>query len=144
MVRPEDFKGGVEEGEVPVYPLAIKCISEFIGTFFLVLTVGLNVIGKSPAPVWSIAASLLCMVYSLGNVSGGHFNPAVTVSIMCSGRGKCKPSEGAAFIASQIFAGVCAAYTYAGMHHGVTFPLEPGRSFTFASAGVAEIVTTFT
>merc|ERR1719379_1068447 len=143
MVRPEDFKGGVEEGEAPVYPLAIRLVSEFLGTFFLVLTVGLNVIGKSPAPVWSIAASLMCMIYALGNVSGGHFNPAVTLAIMCSGRNKCMVTDGCCYIVSQLLGGLCASYTYAGMHHGTTFALEPGRNFTFVSAGIAELVATF-
>merc|ERR1719482_1046951 len=144
MVRPEDFKGGVEEGEVPVYPLGTNLVSEFIGTFFLVLTVGLNVIGKSPAPVWSIAASLMCMIYALGNCSGAHFNPAVTLAIILAGRNKCPPSEGAAYMGAQVLGGVAAAYTYAAMHHGKTFPLAPGKGFNFGHAAAAEIVATFT
>merc|ERR1719321_1407873 len=63
-------------------------ISEFIGTFFLVFTVGLNVLGGSPAAALSIAASLMCMIYALGGVSGAHFNPAVTLAILLSGRKK--------------------------------------------------------
>merc|ERR1719271_1497846 len=57
-----------------------KALSEFLGTFFLVLTVGLNVTGGSPAPALSIGASLMCMIYALGSVSGAHFNPAVTLA----------------------------------------------------------------
>merc|ERR1719298_114116 len=64
VVRPDEFEEGAE------YGMAAKACSEFLGTFFLVLTVGLNVLGKSPAPVWSIAASLMCMIYALGSVSG--------------------------------------------------------------------------
>lgn len=44
----------------------------------------------------------------------------------------------------QIVAGICAAYVYAAMHHGATFPLEPGNGFTYGSAAMAEIVFTFT
>merc|ERR1712113_1200689 len=66
--------------KVPV-SFSSKLVSEFLGTFMLVLTVGLNVIGGSKAPVFSIAASLMCMIYALGSVSGAHFNPAVTVAI---------------------------------------------------------------
>merc|ERR550537_2033580 len=65
-----------------------KCASEFLGTFFLVYTVGLNVLGGSPAPALSIAASLMCMIYALGGVSGGHFNPAVTLALSLSGAAK--------------------------------------------------------
>merc|ERR1740138_1565474 len=57
VVRPDEFGGDAD------YSLRTRLVSEFIGTFFLVLTVGLNVLGKSPAPVWSIAASLMCMIY---------------------------------------------------------------------------------
>merc|ERR1719456_1719636 len=80
VVRPDEFR---QPGE---YTIGTKLCSEFIGTFFLVLTVGLNVLGKSTGPVWSIAASLMCMIYALGNCSGAHFNPAVTLAILASRR----------------------------------------------------------
>merc|ERR1719262_2007469 len=137
LVRPDEF------GSAWNYSLGTKLASEFIGTFFLVLTVGLNVLGKSPGPVWSIAASLMCMIYALGNCSGGHFNPAVTLAIIAAGRDKCKASDGAAYMGVQILAGICASFTYAAMHHGATFALAPGKGFNFAHAAVAEIVFTF-
>jgi len=138
VVRPEDF-GGSDD-----YSLTTRLVSEFIGTFFLVLTVGLNVLAKSPAPVWSIAASLMCMIFALGSCSGGHFNPAVTLAVILAGRDKCKASDGAAYMGVQILAGVCAAYTYAAMHHGKTFALQPGKGFNFGHAAAAEIIATFT
>jgi len=137
VVRPDEFGGSAD------YSLGTRLVSEFIGTFYLVLTVGLNVLGKSPAPVFSIAAALMCMIYALGNCSGAHFNPAVTLAIVLSGRDKCPASEGAAYMGAQILGGVVAAYTYAAMHHGATFPLNPGPGFTFAGAAMAEIVFTF-
>jgi len=137
VVRPDEFGGEAE------YSLATKLVSEFIGTFFLVLTVGLNVIGKSPAPVFSIAAALMSMIYALGNCSGAHFNPAVTLAIIIAGRDKCSVSDGACYMGVQILAGICAAYTYAAMHHGVTFPLSPGKGFGFGHAAAAEIIFTF-
>lgn len=142
VVRPDEF-GGSEE-----YSLIARLVSEFIGTFFLVLTVGLNVLGKSPAPVFSIAASLMCMTYALGNCSGAHFNPAVTLAIILGGRGKCDPKEGFAYMCTQILAGVCASVTYATMHNGATFPLQPGKDadgldFSYMGAGFAEVVFTF-
>merc|ERR1719327_2443482 len=137
VVRPDDFDDSVTE-----YPLSAKLVSEFIGTFYLVLTVGLNVLGGSPAPVWSIAAALMCMIFSLGNCSGAHFNPAVTVAILLSGRDCIKPAEAVAYMGVQILAGVVAAFTYAAMEHGRTFPLGPGASFNWASAAAAEVVFT--
>lgn len=137
VVRPEEF-GGSDQ-----YTLGTQLVSEFIGTFFLVLTVGLNVLGKSPAPVFSIGSALMCMIYALGNCSGAHFNPAVTFAIMCAGRGKADAAQGASYMGTQILGGIAAAYTYAAMHHGETFPLAPGTGFNFAHAAVAEIVYTF-
>jgi aquaporin Z len=137
VVRPDEFGGSSD------YSLSTKLVSEFLGTFYLVLTVGLNVLGKSPAPVWSIAASLMCMIYALGNCSGAHFNPAVTVAILLSGRGKIDGKEAAAYVGVQILGGVCAAFTYAAMHHGATFPLEPGKTFGHGHAAMAEIIFTF-
>merc|ERR1719201_3151069 len=83
-----------------------KLVSEFIGTFYLVLTAGLNVIGKSTAPVFSIAASLMCMIFALGRVSGAHFNPAVTLAILAAGRGNIKNGEAVAYWAVQFLGGV--------------------------------------
>jgi len=137
VVRPDEFGGSAD------YELSTKLVSEFLGTFMLVLTVGLNVLGKSPAPVWSIGSSLMCMIYALGNVSGAHFNPAVTLAILASGRKLITATEAAAYMGVQVLAGICASFTYAAMHHGATFALAPGKGFGFGHAAMAEIVFTF-
>jgi aquaporin Z len=137
VVRPDDFGGS------PDYELGTRCVSEFLGTYVLVLTVGLNVLGGSPAGAWSIAASLMVMIFALGNCSGAHFNPAVTIAIMISGRDCCSLRDGAAYIVTQLVAGVCASYTYAAMHHGNTFALEPAGGHNWAQALTAEFVYTF-
>jgi len=139
VVRPDDF----DEAHNGEYNLTTKCVSEFLGTYILVLTVGLNVLNNSPAGAWSIAASLMSMIYALGNCSGAHFNPAVTVALMLSGRGVCEPSEGGAFIGAQLLGGVAASYTYAGMMHGKTFALEPKAPYGWSAALQGEFVFTF-
>jgi len=140
VVRPDDFDESLEGQD---YKLSTKLVSEFIGTFYLVLTVGLNVIGKSAAPAFSIAAALMCMIYSLGDVSGAHFNPAVTLAILLSGREKIKPQEAGAYMGVQVAGGVVGAFTYALMEHGRSFPLGPGEGFNWIAVSVAEIVYTF-
>ena len=52
-----------------------KYITEFIGTFFLVLTIGLA--GGENAPI-AIGSALMVMIYAGGHISGAHYNPAVT------------------------------------------------------------------
>jgi len=139
LMRPEE-RG---DGEVPEsYGLQSKLVGEFIGTFVLVLTVGMNVLVASKAAAFSIAASLMCMIYAVGDVSGAHFNPAVTLAILGSGRGKLLPADAGAYIGTQILAGIVGALTYEAVHSGITFPLGPGLCFDWGSVAVAEIVFT--
>jgi len=139
--RPEEKQ--VDEPTPTMYALGSRLISEFIGTYMLVLTVGLNVIGGSKAPVWSIAASLMCMIFALGSCSGAHFNPAVTVAIALSGRGKIARTDVGKYIGAQLAGGILASITYAIMEKGAVFPLQPGAGHTWISAYLAEMVFTF-
>merc|ERR1719453_238595 len=104
VVRPKEYGG---EGNSMVSNIT----SEFMGTFYLVLTVCFNVYGGSKCGAWSIAASLMCMIYALGNVSGAHFNPAVTVAILMSGRGKIALQDALWYILAQLLGGVAAGLT---------------------------------
>jgi len=134
---------GEQEEDADATPgLVAKLLSEFLGTYMLVLTVGLNVLSGSAAGAFSIAASLMCMIYALGTVSGAHFNPAVTVAIICSGRNKCPPAEGAMYIGVQIVGGISAAFTYSALMNGQTFALKP-EAYKWSQALVAEFVFTF-
>jgi aquaporin Z len=121
-------------------------ISEFLGTFILTVTVGLNVLSGSRAGAWSIGAALMCMIYSLGDVSGGHFNPAVTLAITASGRHEAdipNPSKAALYMVSQFLAGLIGAWTFAIMFGWETFSLGPIESYTWASRVPVEIFFTF-
>ncbi len=82
---------------------------EFIGTFFLVLVIGLTVIepgAGSLAPL-AIGATLMVMVYAGGHISGAHYNPAVTLAVWM--RGKCDTKDVAPYMISQIVAAIIAA-----------------------------------
>jgi aquaporin Z len=88
-----------------------KYIAEFIGTFFLVLTVGCTVIPAASgviAPL-AIGAALMVMVYAGGHVSGGHFNPAVTLAVFT--RGRCEAKDVVPYWIAQLLAAVAAAST---------------------------------
>ena len=52
-------------------------VTEFIGTFFLVLTIGLTVTSGSNLAPLAIGVALMVMVYMGGHISGAHYNPAV-------------------------------------------------------------------
>merc|ERR1719487_150903 len=138
LTRPEEW-----DSDAPT-SLVRKSVSEFVGTFFLVLTVGLNVLHKSPAAAWSIACSLMCMIYALGSCSGAHFNPAVTAAIMMAGRGKCPLREAVPFMLSQIAGGLFAGTVYCMMCKNTAFALGPAApKYGWIQAGMAEIIFTF-
>lgn len=82
-------------------------VTEFVGTFFLVLTVGLTVVGGSPMAPLAIGASLMVMVYMGGHVSGGHYNPAVTLAVFL--RGKLSAANVVPYMISQVAGGFAAA-----------------------------------
>src|SRR5271169_3579185 len=63
-----------------------KYAGEAIGTFFLVFTVGAAVGAGSVFAPLAIGAVLMVMVYAGGHISGGHYNPAVTLSVLVRGR----------------------------------------------------------
>jgi len=86
-----------------------KYIVELIGTFFLVFTVGMSVIKPDIgnfAPL-AIGSALMVMVYAGGHISGGHYNPAVTLAVFL--RGKCPASDVPGYMISQVVGAVIAA-----------------------------------
>src|ERR1700758_2687815 len=86
-----------------------KYIAEFIGTFFLVLTIGCTGIGAGAgviAPL-AIGAALMVMVYAGGHISGAHYNPAVTLGILI--RGKVNAADVVPYWIAQFAAAAVAA-----------------------------------
>jgi len=87
-----------------------KYIAEFIGTFFLVLTIGCTGIGASAgviAPL-AIGAALMVMVFAGGHISGAHYNPAVTLGVLI--RGKLKAADVIPYWIAQCVAAAIAAF----------------------------------
>ncbi|MCC6969084.1 MAG: aquaporin [Phycisphaerales bacterium] len=86
-----------------------KLAVEFLGVFFLVLTIGMTVIapGAGPMAPLAIASVLMVMVYAGGHVSGAHYNPAVTLGVHL--RGKLSPSMIGPYMGAQLLGAVAAA-----------------------------------
>lgn len=117
-----------------------KTMTEFIGTFFLVLTIGLTVLSGSPFAPLAIGASLMVMVYMGGHVSGAHYNPAVTLAL--SLRGKLPAKDVLPYMAAQI-AGALAAALVARAITGQTFAPAPAALASPLAALLVEILFTF-
>ncbi|MDR2430014.1 MAG: aquaporin [Puniceicoccales bacterium] len=93
-----------------------KYIVEFIGTFFLVLTVACTAIlmPGNPLTPLAIGSALMVMIYAGGHISGGHYNPAVTLGVWL--RGRCDTRDVVPYVLAQIigaaFAIFCAKALY--------------------------------
>jgi aquaporin Z len=116
-----------------------KAAAEFVGTFFLVLTVGCTGIAAGPgviAPL-AIGSILMAMIYSGGHVSGAHFNPAVTLGVFL--RGRCPARDVAPYVLAQLAgAGAAAAIV-------LSFKTQEAVAFSAptAAAAAAEFLFTF-
>ena len=117
-----------------------KYLTEFIGTFFLVLTIGCCVIGGAvPAPL-AIGSALMVMIFAGGHVSGAHYNPAVTLAVTL--RGRCSIADAIPYMIFQVL-GAAAAAAAVGFLYGApkTDPMD--LSTIVPKALVAEFLYTF-
>ncbi len=96
-----------------------KYLVEFIGTFFLVFTIGMTVLAPGAgnlAPL-AIGSVLAVMIFAGGHISGGHFNPAVTLGVWL--RGKCEGRDVAPYLLAQTTAAICASFAVKALKTGV-------------------------
>ncbi|TWT45993.1 Aquaporin Z 2 [Phycisphaerae bacterium RAS1] len=115
-------------------------VTEFIGTFFLALTVGLTVTGNVPMAPLAIGCSLMIMVYMGGHISGGHYNPAVTLAVLL--RGKLPASDAVPYWIAQLVGAFAAAAAVNGIV-GKTFGPAPGAGVSDVAALSIEFFYTF-
>jgi aquaporin Z len=139
--------------KIPMPPIPMlhrKLIVEFIGTFFLVFTVGMTVKdpgGAGPLAALAIGSSLMIMVYAGGHFSGGHYNPAVTLGVTL--RGKLPWAETYLYWGAQFLAGVAAAaivWFIKGTATGgpaIKPPVIPPFEYNFLAKLVVEFLFTF-
>ena len=88
----EAKKGSAKSNETKMN----KYLVAFIRTFFLVFTVGMCVIKPDAgnfAPL-VIGTALMVMVYAGGHISGGHYNPAVTIAVWLRGNAPARMCPG--------------------------------------------------
>ncbi|MEM6783256.1 MAG: aquaporin [Bacteroidota bacterium] len=115
-------------------------VTEFIGTFFLVLTIGLTVVGGSTFAPLAIGSALMVMVYMGGHVSGAHYNPAVTLGLFLAG--KLPSKEIAPYMIAQVVGAFVAAFVVSATL-GDTLKVAPAESTTMAGFFLMEFLFTF-
>ncbi len=112
-----------------------KYLTEFLGTFFLVLTIGCNVLGGNPLAPIAIGGVLMVMVFAGGHISGAHYNPAVTLAVTC--RGKCTPEDACGYIIFQVLGATAAAFTAKYLYAAAAMKLADAAAVSAASNGTA-------
>jgi aquaporin Z len=117
-----------------------KLVTEFIGTFFLVLIIGLSVLSGSAYAPLAIGAGLMVLVYMGGHVSGAHYNPAVTLAIAL--RKKMPMADIGPYIAAQVVGAIVAALAIRAIA-GKSLPFAPGEGVDALSALLVEVLFTF-
>lgn len=83
--------------------------TELIGTYFLLLTIGLAVTTMNALAPVAIGGILMVMIYAGGHISGAHFNPAVTLAVLL--RGRIKGADAGGYILAQLLGGLAGAVT---------------------------------
>lgn len=129
-----------------------KVVAELLGTFLFFsigyLSVGAIANASSPAPnllvvPFSFGLGLLAAIFAFGHISGGHFNPAVTVAMVLDKR--TDPIDGVGYIVAQIVGGLLAglfvmvALSSTAVANGTTLP---GHGVTENAALLIETVAT--
>jgi aquaporin Z len=123
-----------------------KYLVEFIGTFFLVFTIGMTVVapGAGAMAPLAIGSVLAVMIFAGGHVSGGHYNPAVTLGVWM--RGRCETADVIPYLASQSLGALVAAFAVKALKTGfMTKAAALGGAMTpeILPALLAEFLFTF-
>jgi aquaporin Z len=131
---------------------ARKYAAELLGSFLFFgigyLSVGAFQVASAPTPnllvvPFSFGFGLLAAIFAFGHISGGHFNPAVTVAMVLDKR--TTPIDAVGYIASQVIGALAAgalvmfAVSQAAVKSGIT---APGTGISDTGALVIETVMT--
>lgn len=119
----------------------MKYVYEFIGTFFLVMTIGMTAVDPHSVGLWAplaIGSILAVMIYAGGHISGGHYNPAVSLAVFM--RKELTAKNLGLYWAAQLLAGIVGAMLvmyFKGGRAITPLELDPMKAF------IAEFLFTF-
>lgn len=117
-----------------------RYVTELVGTFFLVLTIGLTVTNGTPLAPIAIASVLIAMVYMGGHISGAHYNPAVSVAVLI--RRKMEARDLAPYVLAQISGAILASLAVMFLA-GDTFAPAPAPEAGLIQVLLSEALFTF-
>jgi aquaporin Z len=120
---------------------ARKYVTEFIGTFFLMFAVAMAALSGSAFVPLAAGGTLMVMIYAGGHISGGHYNPAVTMAALW--RRRIGIGDAVGYWIAQVvagFAGGAVARAIVNPAHVTTLHLT---GHTEVAAALAELLITF-
>jgi aquaporin Z len=118
-----------------------KLLVEFIGTFFLTVTIATAAVLGTAGPMapFAIASVLMAMIYAGGHISGAHYNPAVSLAVFL--RGRCTANEFSRYVVIQLIAGCLAVFVARALVPGAA-AIEPLKLISTPTV-IAELLFTF-
>ena len=126
----------------PRYGVAArKYATEFIGAFFLTFAVGMAALTGSVFVPLAAGATLMVMVYAGGHISGGHYNPAVTMAALV--RRRIDIGDAVAYWIVQAAGGIAAGALARALVNPATVKTLTLSGHTEAAAAVVEVLFTF-
>ena len=118
--------------------LSRKLTVEFIGTFFLMFTVGMAAATAGSLAPLAIGAVLMVMVFAGGHISGAHYNPAVSTAVLV--RGRMAVEEFLPYVVTQSVAAIIAGLLIRGLGYAPHAPAAVAGTGTML---VVELLFTF-
>ncbi|MBV9380373.1 MAG: aquaporin [Streptosporangiaceae bacterium] len=118
-----------------------KYIVELIGTFFLMFAVAVSAFSGSVFTPLAAGAILMVMIYAGGHISGGHYNPAVTLAVLC--RRRIGITDAAWYWIAQLAAGVIAAAIARAVVNPARVKTLTLSGHAVTAAALAELLITF-
>jgi len=126
----------------PRYGIAArKYTTEFIGAFFLTFAVAMAALSGSVFVPLAAGATLMVMIYAGGHISGGHYNPAVTMAALV--RRRIGISDAIPYWIVQAVAGIAAGALARALVNPATVRTLTLSGHTEAAAAVVEVLITF-
>jgi aquaporin Z len=135
--EPESAVAAVPQWGVTTRKYAV----EVIGTFFLVFTVAVSGFSHSTFTPLAAGAVLMVMVYAGGHISGGHYNPAVTMAALW--RRRIGPADAVGYWIAQFAAGVVAAVVARAVVNPAAVTTLNLSGHALAASAVVELLFTF-
>jgi aquaporin Z len=125
----------------PVPIAARKYVTEAIGTFFLMFAVAMAALSGSAFVPLAAGGTLMVMIYAGGHISGGHYNPAVTMAALW--RGRIGIGDAVGYWIAQVIAAIAAGAAARAIVNPVTVHTLTLSGHAIVAAALAELLITF-